>query len=83
MFDLVLKVRSGYLNNVKPPERFNPLSVLGITLKIMSKTSAFHSVKGNVYHDSTKCTEGNNIEKENLKTGTGGKPKCAHCEKLS
>ncbi len=49
----------------------------------MSKVSPFHSVKQAVYHDNKKCTEGNNIEKENLRSGTGGKPKCSHCSKLS
>ena len=48
----------------------------------MAKTAPFHSVKQNVYHDNTSCTEGNNIEKVNLKQGTGGKPKCSHCQKL-
>lgn len=52
-------------------------------IKTMAKTDPFHSVKQQVYHDNTKCTEGNNIEKENLKSGTGGKPKCQHCEKLA
>lgn len=52
----------------------------------MSKVAAFHSVKPNtrnVYHDDNKCTEGNNIEKENLRSGTGGRPKCEHCKRLS
>lgn len=48
----------------------------------MAKVAAFHSVKQNVHHDNTSCTEGNNIEKVNLKSGTGGKPKCSHCQKL-
>ncbi len=50
---------------------------------IMAKVAAFHSIKQDVYHDNNKCTEGNNIEKENLRTGTGGKPKCSHCSKLN
>lgn len=49
----------------------------------MAKVSPFHSIKQNVYHDNNKCTEGNNIEKVNLRQGTGGKPKCLHCAKLS
>jgi len=48
----------------------------------MAKTSAFHSVKQDVYHDNTACTEGNNIEKENLRPGTGGKRKCVRCSGL-
>lgn len=49
----------------------------------MSKTAAFHSIKQTVYHDNTSCTEGNNIEKENLRSGTGGKPQCHHCARLN
>ena len=48
----------------------------------MAKCSPFHSVKGTVYHDNTSCTEGNNIEPENRRSGTGGKPKCDHCKRL-
>ena len=52
----------------------------------MGKVSAFHSVKPSapkVYHDNSSCTEGNNIETANKKAGTDGRPKCAHCERLS
>jgi hypothetical protein len=52
----------------------------------MSKVPPFHSKKPgtkNVYHDNNKCTEGNNIERENLTQGTGGRPKCEHCARLS
>ena len=51
----------------------------------MTKVAAFHSVKQytrNVYHDNNKCTEGNNIEKEYLRLGTGNRPKCEHCVRL-
>ncbi|MBX2840409.1 MAG: hypothetical protein KTR26_01460 [Flammeovirgaceae bacterium] len=49
----------------------------------MAKVAAFHSVKASVHHNNTSCTEGNNIEKENLRKGTGGKPLCNHCARLS
>ena len=49
----------------------------------MSKVAAFHSIKQNVHHNNSKCTECNNIERENRRTGTGGKPLCQHCSKLS
>lgn len=51
----------------------------------MAKVSPFHSKKPNdrnVYHDNDKCTEGNNIEKENKVAGTGGRPQCDHCKRL-
>jgi len=49
------------------------------------KTNPWHSKKltdRKVYHDNTSCTEGNNIEKENVQSGTGGRPRCEHCERL-
>lgn len=48
----------------------------------MAQTQPWHSVKQYVHHDNTKCTEGNNIERENIRQGTGGKPKCHHCAEL-
>ncbi|WP_168732791.1 hypothetical protein [Flavobacterium supellecticarium] len=48
----------------------------------MAKTTAFHSIHRDVHHNNTSCTEGNNIEKENRREGTGGKPLCKHCERL-
>jgi hypothetical protein len=49
----------------------------------MAKVPAFHSIKQNVHHNNSKCTEGNNIERENLRQGTGGKPLCKHCANLN
>jgi len=46
------------------------------------KKSPWHSIKQVKYHDNTTCTEGNNIEPENRREGTGGKPRCDHCERL-
>jgi hypothetical protein len=49
------------------------------------KVAPWHSVKlntRNVYHDNNLCTEGNNIEKEYLRTGTGDRPRCEHCSRL-
>jgi hypothetical protein len=51
----------------------------------MAKVPAFHSKRPNdknVYHNDDKCTEGNNIEKQNRVSGTGGRPLCAHCARL-
>lgn len=36
-----------------------------------------------VYHDETRCTEGNNIEPHNRVSGTGGRPKCKRCREIS
>jgi hypothetical protein len=50
----------------------------------MAKTSPWHSSKekDGPYHNNTSCTEGNNIEKENRREGTGGKKLCTHCARL-
>lgn len=49
----------------------------------MAKTNTFHSVKQDKHHNNTSCTEGNNIEPENWRAGTGGKPLCKRCQDLS
>jgi hypothetical protein len=46
------------------------------------KTSPWNSIKQSVYHDNTDCTEGNNIETENYREGTGEKSLCLHCKEL-
>ena len=51
----------------------------------MSKVSPWHSVKDSdpkVYHDNTDCNTGNNIESENRRAGTDGRPKCKECKRL-
>lgn len=47
----------------------------------MAKTKPWYSkLKGTeVYHNDTKCTKGNNIEKKNKKSGTGGLRLCEEC----
>ncbi len=50
--------------------------------KVMSKKSPWHSIKQSVHHDNTECNTGNNIESENLRQGTGGKPLCQECARL-
>lgn len=48
----------------------------------LMKTSPWHSIKQTVHHDNTDCNTGNNIEVENRRSGTGGKPLCAECRRL-
>jgi hypothetical protein len=53
---------------------------------IMAKVPPFHSKKTGdpeVYHDNDRCTEGNNIEKENRVLGTGGRRRCKRCTELA
>ena len=50
------------------------------------KVPAFHSRLTShrpVYHDESRCTEGDNIESYNRVSGTGGRPKCDHCKRIS
>lgn len=48
----------------------------------MAKKAPWHSIKQNVYHNDTNCNTGNNIERENLRQGTGNKPLCKECAGL-
>lgn len=51
----------------------------------MAKVSPIYSVKPSarqVYHNDNRCTERNNIERENVRQGTGGRPLCDHCARL-
>lgn len=48
----------------------------------MPKKSPWHSIKKDaelVYHDNSNCKTGNNIEKENIRPGTGGRRLCDEC----
>jgi len=51
----------------------------------MAKVDPFYSIKPgtDVHHNNDECTEGNNIEPENRRAGTGGHPLCSRCEELS
>jgi hypothetical protein len=35
-----------------------------------------------VHNDNNRCTEGNNIERQNRVQGTGNRPLCNHCARL-
>jgi len=39
----------------------------------MAKKSPWHSDESDVFHNNFECNTGNNIERENLCSGTGGK----------
>src|SRR4029078_1994278 len=49
----------------------------------MHKKDPWHSVKQAVHHNNTNCNTGNNIERENYRTGTGGKALCEECADLN
>lgn len=51
----------------------------------MAKVYPFHSIRvtaRNVHHDNDRCTEGNNIETYNRRSGTAGRPLCDHCARM-
>jgi hypothetical protein len=48
----------------------------------MPQTSPWYSIKESVHHNNTNSNTGNNIEVENQRSGTGGKPLCKECERL-
>ena len=48
----------------------------------MAVTGPWHSRLTNVHHNNTNCNTGNNIERENRLSGTGGKPLCKECARL-
>lgn len=51
----------------------------------MSNQAPWHSSRPSdrpVYHDDSRCTEGNNIEARYRVAGTGGHRKCEHCAKF-
>ncbi len=51
----------------------------------MAKKAPWHSSEPEVevYHNDTDCKTGNNIEKENVRQGTGGKRLCEECKGLN
>lgn len=49
----------------------------------MPRKAPWHSIKQTVHHNNTECNTGNNIERENLRQGDGGKPLCQECADLN
>lgn len=52
----------------------------------MATVPPYHSTKpntSNVHHNNNGCTEGNNIERMYLASGTAGRPLCDHCKRLA
>ena len=49
----------------------------------MPRASRWHSVKESVHHNNTECKTGNNIERQFLRQGDGGKPPCRECTNLN
>lgn len=49
----------------------------------MGKKAPWHSIKSNVHHNNGNCNTGNNIEKENLRNGTGNHGLCEECKRLN
>ncbi len=45
----------------------------------MARVQPLHSIKQTVRRDNIICNTGDNIERENVRSGTGGKPLCSEC----
>ncbi len=51
---------------------------------VLPQVSPWYSVKAKVYHNNDSCKTGNNIEKENMRSGKGtDKRLCWECAKLN
>ena len=48
----------------------------------MAKVEPWHSAISDVYHDNTACADGRNIDLENLRGGSGGRPLCEICARF-
>lgn len=44
--------------------------------------AAYHADGGKVHHTLAACKQGNNIEPDTRRDGTGGLPKCRECARL-
>jgi hypothetical protein len=51
-------------------------------VEFLPKKEPWHSAKQSVHHNNEACHTGNNIEKENVRSGTGGKRLCKICARL-
>lgn len=49
----------------------------------MAGVSPTHGEGRDVYHNNNRCTERNNIERANLRQGTGGNRLCETCKRLN
>jgi predicted XRE-type DNA-binding protein len=67
---------------VVKPARARPHVTVISKVSSMAEVSPWYSIKQSVHHISTKCNTGNNIERENRRSGTGGKPLCQECAHL-
>lgn len=44
------------------------------------RKSPWHGVNAGVHHVCSNCKTGNNIERENIRQGTGNLPMCKECK---
>jgi hypothetical protein len=47
------------------------------------RVNPWYSILSSRHHNNDRCTEGNNIERQYFRWGTGGKPLCEHCHRLN
>jgi hypothetical protein len=49
--------------------------------KQSAKKTPWYSIKQSVYHNNSECITGYNIDPQDLRQGTGGKPLCQECDR--
>jgi len=59
-----------------------PRNATNLQKGLPMRKNPWHSVKQSIHHVCSNCNTGNNIERENLREGTGGKPLCKECHDL-
>lgn len=66
------------LSTIRPSEMSRAAKIM----TFFDEQRAWHSEKSDVYHIRHDCENGNNIEPENYRVGTGGKRRCSRCNTL-
>jgi len=72
--------RSAYKTIRRPCDSDGPAERRGAAMGVISP---WHSAKSDVHHNNSRCTIGNDIEREYIRNGTGDKPLCSECKKLA
>jgi hypothetical protein len=52
-------------------------------MPIVAPTYSVKPYTPQVHHNNSRCTERNNIEPQNVRHGTGGRPLCKRCADLN
>jgi len=61
----------------------HPLSIYSRPVSLPESHPHYYLLAVLWAHNNTDCNTGNNIERENIRNGTGGKPLCQECKNRS